>query len=166
MRTVFRLFLLIYALVLSDAVLAQTSVVKGRVTDDKLKEPLTGVSVMEVGTTNGTVTDLDGNFTLNVRSGATLRISYIGYLTQEVLTGNKDFIDIVLKEDNELLDEVVIVGYGTQKKATLSGSVTSVGGEKLGQAPVTNVSQSLAGRLPGVVAVANTSEPGYDDVTI
>ena len=166
MRTVFRLFLLIYALVLSDAVLAQTSVVKGRVTDDKLKEPLTGVSVMEVGTTNGTVTDLDGNFTLNVRSGATLRISYIGYLTQEVLTGNKDFIDIVLKEDNELLDEVVIVGYGTQKKATLSGSVTSVGGEKLVQAPVTNVSQSLAGRLPGVVAVANTSEPGYDDVTI
>ena len=121
---------------------------------------------MEVGTTNGTVTDLDGNFTLNVRSGATLRISYIGYLTQEVLTGNKDFIDIVLKEDNELLDEVVIVGYGTQKKATLSGSVTSVGGEKLVQAPVTNVSQSLAGRLPGVVAVANTSEPGYDDVTI
>lgn len=71
-----------------------------------------------------------------------------------------------MKEDTELLDEVVIVGYGAQKKATLSGSVTSVGGEKLAKTPVTNVSQGLAGRLPGVVAVSNTSEPGYDGATI
>ena len=135
MKTFRFVLLLFLVLSISNTAWAQNQTVKGRVMDSKLKEPLMGVSILEIGTSNGTVTDLDGNFTLSVPKGV-------------------------------VLDEVVIVGYGAQKKATLSGSVTSVGGEKLAKTPVTNVSQGLAGRLPGVVAVSNTSEPGYDGATI
>ena len=92
-----------------------------------------GFLFWEIGTSNGTVTDLDGNFTLSVPKGVVLRISYVGYLVQEVPINGKTYLDIFLKEDTELLDEVVIVGYGAQKKATLSGSVTSVGGEEAGK---------------------------------
>lgn len=162
----FRFFLLALALGISGTIWGQSQTVKGRVIDAKLKEPLMGVSILETGTSNGTVTDLDGNFTLSVLRSAVLRISYVGYLVQEVRVDGKTSFDIFLKEDTELLDEVVIVGYGTQKKATLSGSVTSVSGEKLAKTPVTNVSQGLAGRMPGVVVLSNTSEPGYDGATI
>lgn len=162
----FRFFLLALALGISGTIWGQSQTVKGRVIDAKLKEPLMGVSILETGTSNGTVTDLDGNFTLSVPRSAVLRISYVGYLVQEVRVDGKTSFDIFLKEDTELLDEVVIVGYGTQKKATLSGSVTSVSGEKLAKTPVTNVSQGLAGRMPGVVVLSNTSEPGYDGATI
>ena len=166
MKTFRFVLLLFLVLSISNTAWAQNQTVKGRVMDSKLKEPLMGVSILEIGTSNGTVTDLDGNFTLSVPKGVVLRISYVGYLVQEVPINGKTYLDIFLKEDTELLDEVVIVGYGAQKKATLSGSVTSVGGEKLAKTPVTNVSQGLAGRLPGVVAVSNTSEPGYDGATI
>ena len=166
MKTFLFVLLLFVVLSISNTAWAQNQTVKGRVMDSKLKEPLMGVSILEIGTSNGTVTDLDGNFTLSVPKGVVLRISYVGYLVQEVPINGKTYLDIFLKEDTELLDEVVIVGYGAQKKATLSGSVTSVGGEKLAKTPVTNVSQGLAGRLPGVVAVSNTSEPGYDGATI
>lgn len=166
MKTFRFVLLLFLVLSISNTAWAQNQTVKGRVIDSKLKEALMGVSILEIGTSNGTVTDLDGNFTLSVPKGAVLRISYVGYLVQEVPINGKTSLDIFLKEDTELLDEVVIVGYGAQKKATLSGSVTSVGGEKLAKTPVTNVSQGLAGRLPGVVAVSNTSEPGYDGATI
>lgn len=166
MKTFRFVLLLFLVLSISNTAWAQNQTVKGRVIDSKLKEALMGVSILEIGTSNGTVTDLDGNFTLSVPKGAVLRISYVGYLVQEVPINGKTSLDIFLKEDTELLDEVVIVGYGAQKKATLSGSVTSVGGEKLAKTPVTNVSQGLAGRLPGVVAVSNTSEPEYDGATI
>ena len=166
MKTFRFVLLLFLVLSISNTAWAQNQTVKGKVIDSKLKEALMGVSILEIGTSNGTVTDLDGNFTLSVPKGAVLRISYVGYLVQEVPINGKTSLDIFLKEDTELLDEVVIVGYGAQKKATLSGSVTSVGGEKLAKTPVTNVSQGLAGRLPGVVAVSNTSEPGYDGATI
>lgn len=146
---------------------AQSFVVKGVVQDETTKEVLIGVSISEVGTTSGTITDMNGNFSLSVNSSnAVLNISYIGYATQTVEVKGQGTLSILLKEDNELLDEVVIVGYGVQKKATLSGSVTSVSGKELAATPVTNVSQGLAGRLPGVVAVSNTSEPGYDGATI
>ena len=145
----------------------QSSVVKGTVVD-ATDDPIIGASVvLKNNTSVGTITDLDGNFEIsNVPQQGILIVSYVGYQTQEISYSGNQPLRIVLKEDTEMLDEVVVVGYGTQKKATLSGSVTSVGGEKLAQTPVTNVSQGLAGRLPGVVAVSNTSEPGYDGATI
>lgn len=150
----------------SVAVHAQTVSIQGKVVDARTNEALIGVSILEVGTSNGTITDLDGNYSLKVSPKGKIRASFVGYVAQELSVDGKSVLNISLKEDVELLSEVVVVGYGSQKKATLSGSVTSVSGEKLAHTPVTNVSQSLAGRLPGVVAVANTAEPGYDGATI
>lgn len=150
---------------LASPLRAQTQV-EGRVIDQRTNEPVIGASVVENGTQNGTTTDVKGQFSLNAPKGSTLRISYIGYESTEVKVANAKLGDIRLHESGELIDEVVVVGYGTQKKATLSGSVTSVKGDKLAAVPVTNVSQSLAGRLPGVVAISNSAEPGYDGVTV
>lgn len=146
--------------------MAQTLTVKGTVLDAKSNEPLIGVSVIEKGSSNGTMTDIDGNFNVKVPKDAVLKFSYLGYQAQEISVNGKTLLNVVMKEDNAQLDEVVVVGYGLQKKATLSGSVTSVSGDKLAKVPVTNVSQGIAGRLPGVVVVSNTAEPGYDGATI
>lgn len=151
----------------SISVWAQNTTIKGRVLDASTREPLIGVSVVENGTSNGTVSDFDGNFSVQVKSGAVLKISYIGYTTKTITVGGKsDLGDILLGEDSQALEELVVIGYGVQKKATLSGAVSNVSGSDLSKTPVTNVSQSIAGRLPGVVAVSNTAEPGYDGATI
>jgi TonB-linked SusC/RagA family outer membrane protein len=144
---------------------AQQQTVKGVITDTN-GESVIGASVQEKGTANGTITDIDGNFSLSVAPKATLVISYIGYRTQEIPAVFNRTITITLEEAAETLDEVVVVGYGVQKKATLSGSVTSVKGDDIVKAPVMNVSNSLAGRMPGVVAISNNSEPGYDGATL
>ena len=107
MKTFRFVLLLFLVLSISNTAWAQNQTVKGRVMDSKLKEPLMGVSILEIGTSNGTVTDLDGNFTLSVPKGVVLRISYVGYLVQEVPINGKTYLDIFLKEDTELLDEVV-----------------------------------------------------------
>ncbi len=147
--------------------MAQNITVKGRVLDASTREALIGVSVIEDGTSNGTVTDLDGNFTVQVQPKAVLKVSYIGYPSATVsVNGRSSVGDILLKEDSQTLDELIVVGYGIQKKATLSGAVSNVSGSDLMKSPVTNVSQSIAGRLPGVVAVSNTAEPGYDGATL
>lgn len=106
MKTFRFVLLLFLVLSISNTAWAQNQTVKGRVIDSKLKEALMGVSILEIGTSNGTVTDLDGNFTLSVPKGAVLRISYVGYLVQEVPINGKTSLDIFLKEDTELLDEV------------------------------------------------------------
>lgn len=149
-----------------EMVNAQTLSIQGKVVDSKTNEFLIGVSILEVGTTNGTITDLEGNYSLKISPKGKIRVSFVGYISQEIIVNDKNTLNISLKEDIGLLNEVVVVGYGSQKKATLSGSVTSVSGSKLSQSPVTNISQSLAGRLPGVIAIANTAEPGYDGATI
>lgn len=130
-------------------IVQQSMVVKGSVVDAN-GYPIIGANVMEKGTTNGTITDLDGNFSLNVSSKAVLVISYIGYKSQEVTVdkSNRKSLKISLKEDTELIDEVVVVGYGTQKKATLTGSVSSVGGEDLKKVSATNLSNALRVKLP------------------
>ena len=151
-------------MLMATPVFAQ-QVVTGRITDTK-GETIIGASVREKGTSNGTITDLDGNFTLSVLPAAMLEISFIGYKTQDVKVVFGRSISIVLEEATEALEEVVVVGYGVQKKATLSGSVTSVKGNEIIKAPVMNVSNSLAGRMPGVVAISNNSEPGYDGSTL
>lgn len=165
MKTFKFLFLLIVAFWFPSGMWAQQQIM-GVVTDAKQNEPLIGVTIMEKGTNNGTVTDLDGKFSLRVGEQATLTISYVGYVAQEVSVKDKSTVSVQLKESSEILSDVVVVGYGIQKKATLSGAVTSVRGDELLKAPVTNVSQSIAGRLPGVFAVSNTAEPGYDGTTI
>lgn len=160
-----RLWIMLILLLAAVCSYAQQVTVKGRVTDQN-HDPLTGVTVLEQGTNNGVVTDIEGNFKINVKQKATLSLSYIGFIPKQVVATGKEFLNIMMEEDNGLLNEVVVVGYGLQKKATLSGSVTSVSGEKLLKTPVTNVSQSLAGRMPGVVAISNGAEPGYDGATI
>ena len=117
---------------------------------DAMGEPVIGASVVEKGTTNGTVTDLDGNFSLSVSSGATLEISFIGFKTQEIKVEPGKAINVTLKEDTEVLDEVVVVGFGTQKKVNLTGAVGVVTQEEIAQRPVTNVTQALQGVVPGL----------------
>ncbi len=162
----YRIFSLILGCAVSVSAMAQTKNVQGRIVDSKSNEPLVGVTVMEAGTSHGCVTDLDGNFTISVSPNAKLSVSYVGYKNLQVPVKGKSNLTVVLEENAELLNDVVVVGYGVQKKATLSGAVTSVKGEDLVKTPVTNVSNGLAGRLPGVVAISNTAEPGYDGSTI
>ena len=131
------------------------------VVKDKAGEPMIGVNVLVKGTTNGTITDFDGNFTIpDVPSNATLVVSYIGYLTKEVKAGQN--LIVVLEEDNKTLDEVVVIGYGTVKKRDLTGSVASVSSDALVANPVSDVSQALQGKLPGVSITMQDGRPGAE----
>ncbi|MHA4739716.1 SusC/RagA family TonB-linked outer membrane protein [Dyadobacter sp. MSC1_007] len=142
---------------------AQTTFsVKGTVTSDK-GEGLPGASVILKGTSTGTTTDVDGKYSLNVPDGAgTLVFTYIGYVNQEIAIGNRSQLDVKLLVNDKTLDEIVVVGYGTQKKATLTGSVSEVKGADIVKSPQPNVSNSLAGRFSGFVANNRGGEPGYD----
>ena len=121
---------------------------------------LSGANVVVDGTTIGTVTDVDGNFTLDVPDGATLKISYIGYIEQTIPVGNKSVISVILKEDSQALDEVVVVGFGTQKKLNLTGAVTAVTGEEMSKRPVTNTATMLQGQVPGLRVNQGLGTPG------
>ena len=136
----------------------QTVKVTGVIVDGT-GEPLVGVNVVEQGTVNGVITDFDGRFTLTVKPGATLKVSYVGYVTQNVNLKGQSEVKIILKEDTETLDEVVVVGYGTVKKADLAGSVSVMDNKAFRDQPVTQVSQTLQGRVAGV-QVDNSAAPG------
>ncbi|MBQ1649309.1 MAG: carboxypeptidase-like regulatory domain-containing protein, partial [Bacteroidales bacterium] len=136
----FMLALLATAVVL----FAQNRTVTGVVSDDQ--GPVVGASVMEKGTNNGTITDLDGKYTLSVRPGATLVFSSIGYAAQEIAVGSQTVINVKLSEDTEFLDEVVVVGYGVMKRSDLSGASVSMKEEDLKGSIITNLDQSLQGR--------------------
>lgn len=127
----------------------QQKSINGIVADEQ-GEPIIGASVLEKGTTNGTITDLDGRFTLSIGKGTELIVSYVGYTTKTVKIGNQSTIKIVLIEDTKTLDEVVVIGYGTQKKSDVSGSVTSVSGDKLSKIPTANAEMALQGMAPGL----------------
>lgn len=128
---------------------------------DSTGEPVIGGNVLVKGTTNGTITDVDGNFSLSdVKSTDVLIFSYIGYVSQEVLIGNKTKIEVILKEDSEKLDEIVVVGYGTVKRRDLTGAVASISGEKLARNPVSNIAEALQGQLPGVSITSQDGRPG------
>jgi TonB-linked SusC/RagA family outer membrane protein len=142
----------------------QDIIVKGKVTD--AKGPIPGVSVKLKGGTATTVTDGSGNFSIKVPEDATLVFTYVGYLDQEVQVKNQTNINVRLSENNQNLSEVVVVGYGTQKKAVVSGAVASVKGTELAKSSSVNLTNSLAGRLPGVTALQGSGEPGYDGSTI
>lgn len=149
-------------LLFSSTVMAQTLSISGKVTDKNSQEPVIGASVLIEGTTNGTITDVDGHFTLsNVPSKGTLVVSYIGYATQKLPVNGKTNFNIALAEDAETLDEVVVVGYGVQKKVNLTGSVSAVKGDALERRPVADATQSLQGMVPGLlVNNSNTGRPG------
>lgn len=126
---------------------------------DQNGEPLMGVNVIEKGTTNGTMTDMDGRFTLSVPGNATLQISYIGYTTEEIVVNNQTKLNVTLKEDSQNLDELVVVGYGVVRKADLAGSVAVLDSKSFKDQPIVQVSDALQGRVSGV-QVQNSGVPG------
>ena len=135
-----------------------TKKITGTVVD--AQGPVIGASVMEKGTTNGTVTDFDGNFTLNVNPGATIVISYIGYETQEIKVGNQSNINITLSEDDAVLEEVVVVGYGTMKKKLVTGATVQVKGDDIAKLNTTNALEAMQSSTPGVQITQSSSQPG------
>lgn len=149
----------------SNAVAQQGQKMVTGVVLDQNEEPVIGANVVEKGTTNGTVTDVEGRFSLNVASDATLVISYIGYVSSEISVKGQNAVKVTLKEDTETLDEVVVVGYGTQKKLNLTGAVTAVSGDELSKRPVTNTATMLQGQVPGLRVVQGTGQPGAESVS-
>ena len=127
---------------------------------DASGQPIIGANVMVKGTTNGTITDLDGHFTLEAPEGSTLQISYIGYTNQEIPVGDRSVLSVALREDTQALDEVVVVGYGTMKKSDLTGSISNIKSDKLLNRPVANITQSLQGKMAGVEVFQNSGAPG------
>lgn len=136
----------------------QKKQITGKVTDEQ-GEPIIGANIIEKGTTNGTITGIDGKFSLNVEENATLRISYIGYMPQDISTIGKTTINIVLQEDMGSLGELVVIGYGTMKKSDLTGSVASIASDKIINRPSSNVLQTMQGNIPGVIITKRSAEP-------
>ena len=139
----------------------------GGVVIDAAGIPVVGAFVLEKGTTNGTITDIDGKFSIDVPSDAVIEVSSMGYVTQEIPVGGQSFINVTLLEDTELLEEVVVVGYGTQKKANLTGSVSSIDfADKMQGRPVLSASSALAGMAPGMNVMQTSGKPGSESATI
>lgn len=135
------------------------TVIVGTVTDER-GEPIIGANLVEKGTTNGTITDYNGQFSISVAKNAVLQVSYIGYIAQELALKNKKSINIVLKEDLKMLEEVVVVSYGTQKKRDMTGSISSVKADALSDLPVGQIGQKLQGQVAGVQINQSTGIPG------
>ncbi len=138
---------------------AQTIAVTG-VVKDAFDEPIIGASVVEDGTGNGTITDFDGNFKLNVSSNAKLNISFIGYVSQTLPVDGKRSFTVVMREDTKVLDEVVVVGYGQMKRSDLTGAVVSVSSDAIQKTVTTSIDQVLQGRAAGVQVQQNSGLPG------
>ncbi len=153
-----RALLLILFAALSLSVSAQNITVKGTV-KDKSGEPIIGASVVEKGTTNGTMTDLDGKFTLKISGKKPLKASYIGMKSQEVVIKGNTTIDIVLEDDAVTLNDVVVIGYGTVAKKDLTGSVSSISAKDLASIPVTNAAEAITGKLAGVQVTTTEGSP-------
>ena len=140
------------------AVVQQSKKITGTVTDGT--GPVIGANVLEKGTTNGVITDMNGNFTLTVRPGSILVVSYIGYQSQEIKIGSQSIFNIQLKEDTELLDEVVVVGYGVQKKKLVTGATIQVKGDDIAKLNTTNALGALQSQTPGVNITSASGQPG------
>lgn len=157
--TLLLLSVLVFSLASASAQTESRVTITGNVVDD-IGEPVIGASVVEKGTTNGVSTDLDGNFIINVQPNSTLVISFIGFNTQELLVKGNANLSIVLKENAEMLDEVVVIGYGTMKKEDLTGSISTLSTEKLSKTMATSASDMLVGQVAGVNIMSNGGEPG------
>lgn len=148
-----------------DIVQQKSKIVTGTVLD-VTGMPVIGANVTVKGTTQGTITDMDGKFSLEVAEGDILQVTYIGFANQEVKVGTQTNLSVTLKEDAEALDELVVVGYGTQKKVNLTGAVTAITGEKITKRPVTNTTTMLQGQVPGLRIVQGTGQPGAESVSV
>ena len=150
-------------LFLGATIYAQNTVVRGKVLDEN-GEPLVGATVQETGNkANGTIVDVNGDFVLKVKSlNGKLTVSYVGYHTLEESMGNRSFIKLVLAPDSKGLDEVVILGYGQQKRITMTGAASSIKAEEIKRVPVGSINNVLAGRLPGFFSVQRSGQPGAD----
>ncbi len=158
--------LLLVCLAIPQIMSAQSIItVSGTVYDDT-GETLIGVSVQVKGSQTGTITDAEGRYTIKAPSNATLVLSYVGYRTQEVKVTGKKNLDVTLTADTQTLDEVVVVAYGAQKKVTITGAVSNVGGAELLKAPTASLGNALSGKLPGVSSVQYSGRPGGDDPII
>lgn len=146
-------------LFLSFNVLAQNVALKGNVKDAN-GEAIIGASVLQAGTTNGTITDIDGNFILSAPEGSSITISYVGYVTQNIVNHGQSNLIVVLKEDSEVLDEVVVIGYGQVKKNDLTGSVTAIDADKMVKGAVSSATDMLTGKAAGVSVVSSGGAPG------
>ncbi|MBI6118139.1 TonB-dependent receptor [Salegentibacter maritimus] len=145
----------------------ETLTVTGTVTEAKTGMPVPAANILEIGTSNGVMTDFDGNYSIDVPKDAVLKVSYIGYAPKEIQVNNRSEIDIVLEEDAAALDEVVVVGYGTQKRENLTGALSSMDfDETIENRPVTDASQALSGKMSGVWVSQNSGLPGEDASTI
>jgi dienelactone hydrolase len=133
---------------------------------DQAGDPIIGANIIELGTTNGTVTDIDGNFILTVQENAKITITYIGYLQETIEIGVANSYSVVMVEDLHTLQEVVAIGYGTTRKESLVGAVSAVTGDEIASVHSTNVTTAISGRLPGAVVIQATGEPGLDDARI
>jgi len=140
----------------------QTKRITGTIVDETTGEAVIGANVLEKGTSNGVVTNFDGEFSISVGENATLRISYIGYIGQDVEVKNQTHLAIVLKEDFQTLNEVVVVGFGTQKKMNLTGAVATVSGEELAKRPVANTATMLQAQIPGLRVTQGKGQPGKE----
>ncbi len=145
----------------SDMLQQTRKQISGKVIDAQ-GEPIIGANIVETGTTNGTVTDIDGNFSLQVENGASLRISYIGYLEQNISTAEKTIFNIILQEDTKALSEIVVVGYGTMKKKDLTGAITQIDNRMIEVQNQSSASKILEGTVPGVNIAAIDGQPGLD----
>ena len=164
-RNFLRMFLAGVLMLLSLTAYAQERTVTGKVYD-AAGEPIIGASVVIQGTTQGTITDIDGAFQLKVQPSQTLVVSFLGYKDVILPVGNKNDLKITLEEDSKKLDEVVVVGYATQKKVNLTGSVASVSAKDIQDIPVANTATLLQGRLPGLVLTQNGAQAGNDNPEI
>lgn len=166
MKHTFKWMLAIIILLLPQLMFAQGRVVTGKVVD-ATGETVIGASVLEIGTKNGTTTDLDGNFKLKVTSAnPALKISFVGYMEQSIIIGNRSSIKVVMKDNTKELGEVVVVGYGQQKKESVVGAIGQLTSKELLKSPVGNLSQALAGKIPGVITTQSSGAPGFDDTKI
>lgn len=153
------LLLILFGAFSSFSANAQAKTITGTITDE-IGMPLPGANILETGTLNGTTTDFDGKYTIQVKQGGTLSYSYIGYKTVEIVITDQTTVDVKLDPDLQQLDDVVVIGYGSVQKKDLTGSVATVKMEKLTEAPVPNFDEALAGRVAGVQVSANSGEPG------
>ena len=158
-----RMMVCLIGMLLPMCMFAQQITVQG-VVKDQTGETVIGASVMEKGTTNGTITGIDGDFSLNMSSNGTLVVSFVGYKTQEVQVKGQKQLQVVLSEDAEMLDEVVVIGYGTMKKSDLTGAVSSIGNKDIKDSPVSNLGHAIQGQISGV-QIVDAGKPG-DNVSI
>ena len=159
------ILLLVFLLSVGYA-MGQNIQVTGTILDEKTSEPLIGVKVLQKGTINGTITNFNGQFSISVPAGAMLEISYVGFMSQTVLVSDTAPINILLVEDTKMLEEIVVVGYGTARKRDVTGSIVSISGDELKTSPSYNPVKSLQGKVPGLMITNSGSAGGSPTVQL